>query len=966
MTGSRQGSIILRTRASRRTSSKALSLRTVLLILAFVPGIALTALWAVTSGQTFFDFQRMAAQGQLAQKAGQPSNVVYYNLQQERRLSADVLDGQDGAAASLTRQRELTDRAVRTFLSLSDDSAVDNAPAEVRDAVAEAREAIGRLSVQRALVDSGDADQQETVYRYYTDLIAVDLKLFTALSHVDNGQVTTVAQPLVDLFWTKEMISRSDALLARGWGRDRLSPKDFQQVQREILNQSFQQDAKITPYLPDEELAMWREITSSQAWRNKNSVEQALLRPAEPDAKGEIRLGDKRQTWRAAMDTITPAFEKLLEHRTERVVQQGLDGVLSLLSRMVLTTVIGLAAVVAVIWTTWRLTRSLRLRIGRLQEQAEALEKALPEVVERLGRGEQIDVQAEARAVEEDTHDGASDELAKLGHALNLARTSALQAAVGQADQHRGFERLLQRIARRTQQLIGQQLKKLDEMEHRHEDPEVLDGLFDLDHLTARLRRYEENLVILSGGTPHRRWRKPVALLDVMRSAQGEVQDYRRVVLDLDGSPWLAARAVGPVTHVLAELIENALSFSRPPSPVEVRAAAVSRGLVIEVEDRGLGMEEEQLAEANALMLQPSRLDILAHAEDIRLGLHVIARLTHQYGLSVEFRPSAYGGTRVVVLVPGELVVAGPRPAGPVAVPPGPVPVAAPTGAQDPLPSRRQGEALAAVTRLGPLTPAAPDHAEHGYPGHHPYAMPEMPEDPLGRPHDEQAPGPAGTPYEEAPAAPYGTPPTAYGTPQETPAPYGTRHEPPAPAPYGETHPVPDTFAPAAPPYGSAQPYGATDAYPAPGQPADGGFGGHGGPEQDRPPSRPAEHPGFPTRYVSPLPAHQEQAVPSMPAPSAPSAPSAPDAPSDAEVPLPRRVRQASLVDGLRLDPAAQSGTPQPPRWQDDPLLRPAPRRAGATIGAFQRRSRAARSAEPPSPDEPGTSRQPTREEDGS
>ncbi|MFG2117378.1 nitrate- and nitrite sensing domain-containing protein [Streptomyces sp. NPDC048718] len=1034
-------------------------MRTALLVLAFVPGIALTALWAVASGQTFFDFQRMAAQGQLAEKAGQPSNIVYYNLQRERRLSADVLAGRSEAATALTGQREETDKAVKTFLTLSDDPAVDNASDEVRDAVNTAREAIGRLSVQRALVDDGDAGQQETVYRYYTDLIAVDLKLFTALSHVDDGKVTTASQPLVELFWTKEMISRSDALLARGWGRDGLSVKDFQQVQQGILTQSFQADSKVTPYLPEDELAMWREMTASQAWRDKTAVEQSLLRPAEPDENGRIAIGDQHKKWRASIDGVTTPYEKLLEHRTQRVIDQGLDSVLSLLIRLVLTTVVGLAAVLAVIWTTWRLTRGLRLRIGRLQEQAEALEKSLPEVVERLARGEQIDVEAEARAIEQDTDDGRTDELAQLGKALNLARTSALQAAVSQADQHRGFERLLQRVARRTQQLIGQQLKKLDEMERRHEDAEVLDGLFDLDHLTARLRRYEENLVILSGGTPHRRWRKPVALLDVMRSAQGEVQDYRRVVLDLDGSPWLASRAVGPVAHILAELIENALSFSRPPNPVEVRAAVVSRGLAIEVEDRGLGMEEEQMAEANALMLHPPRLDILAHAEDIRLGLHVVARLTHQYGLSVEFRPSAYGGTRVVLLVPGDLIVSAPQQTGPVAVPdiePAPAPLPAPAGAHDPLPSRRQGQALAAVTRLSPqVRPASqhpepeygeqeyagreyagqpepeyaghaghlghsksdyPGHAETEYPGHHPYAAPEtagMPETPVGARHTEGHPS-----YEPVPAAPYETSLEEQG-------------------PYGEPHPVADPFVPgppaapeagfpsAAPAYGSTRPYGTADAYPVPHEQPDGtgqavsdghfggghgpvhetshgsghesdlghgrpdahgtghghghghsdtgAFDGFGAPEHGGQPAAPAEQGGFTARYVTPLPSHAGH----TPAPGAPPAApaAAPESPSPApasapanggEAPLPRRVRQASLVDELRLDPTSSPGTPQPPRWQDDPMLRPAPRRAGATIGAFQRRSRAARAAEPDAPAGPGASHHPTREEDGS
>ncbi|MFJ2093487.1 nitrate- and nitrite sensing domain-containing protein [Streptomyces sp. NPDC087901] len=950
-----------------------MSLRTALLVLAIVPGVALAALWAVTSGQTLLDFQRQAAQGQLAQKAGQPSNIVYYNLQEERRLSAEALAAHGGATDALRKQRKLTDEAITSFQSLSD-IATDDAPGEVREAVVQARTAITQLPAQRSLVDEGDNDQQKAVYRYYTDLIAVDLKLFTALSHVDNGQITTLSQPLVDLFWAKEMISRSDALLARGWSKGKLSTEDLQQVRQAVSGQSFQYATKVVPYLPADEKAMWEEISASSAWKTKTQVETEVLRPTAPDSSGFVRLGVEEKTWRGAMDEVTPQLVKLMEHRTELVVANGKDSVISLLTRVVLTTVVGLLAVVAVIWITWRLTRNLRRRIGGLQERAEELEKSLPDVVERLGKGERIDVETEARAIGHDRKAGGkADELTQLGDALDLARTSALQAAVKQADQHRGFERLLQRIARRTQQLIGQQLKKLDELERKHEDPEVLDGLFDLDHLTARLRRYEENLVILAGGSPHRRWRKPVPLLDVMRSAQGEVQDYRRVVLDLDGAPWLSERAVGPVSHVLAELIENALTFSKPPSPVEVRAARVSRGLAIEVEDRGLGMEEEQLAEANELMSRPPRMDVLAHADDIRLGLYVIARLADQHGLRVEFRHSAFGGTRVVLLVPDALTVPGPH-SGPVAVPAPedigaePAPAPAPTRDADALPSRGRGQALAGVTALhaasAPLeTTGAPyTVAEEPFPDREEQPQPAPADDPFGdlvTPYTPYADSTPGNTYgHTAPTSPYGggTDRNGYGSGNDTP--YGGS------APYA----------------GAEQPYmKAEGQYPVPHQP-------YQTPEEPyMTPHQPYEGPyagvpdrtGFPfpgPRQPEPAAGHPGQlpvAEPDHPAPpaagttgreSGPGRPALPAAPA-AEPPLPRRVRQASLADELRIDPASGPAAPQPPSGSVNPMPRQAPRRAGAAIGAFQRRSRAARATDEPPTQPAPPAPLPTREE---
>ncbi|MFI2779312.1 nitrate- and nitrite sensing domain-containing protein [Streptomyces sp. ALB3] len=945
-----------------------MSLRTALLVLAIVPGVALAALWAVTSGQTLLDFQRQAAQGLLAEQAGQPSNIVYYNLQEERRLSAEALARPGDSGTALKQQRTRTDEAITAFESLSDVSA-DDAPEEVRNAVGRAREAISRLPAQRTLVDEGDSDQQAVVYGYYTDLIAVDLELFSALSRVDNGEVTTLGQPLVDLFWAKEMISRSDAILARGWPTGKLSTDELREVRDAVSGQAFQTGTKVIPHLPEDEQEQWRELTESSAWKAKTEVEKQILRPAAADRSGFVELKAEEKTWREAMDGVTPQLVALLEKRTDAVVVTGKDTVMSLLLRMVLTSVIGLLAVVAVVWTTWRLTRNLRQRVSGLQERAEELEKALPDVIERLARGEKIDPEAEARAIDTDGEGG--DELTRLGGALNQARASALQAAVRQADQHRGFERLLQRIARRTQQLIGQQLKKLDELERRHEDPEVLDGLFDLDHLTARLRRYEENLVILAGGSPHRRWRKPVPLLDVMRSAQGEVQDYRRVVLDLDGAPWLAERAVGPVSHVLAELIENALTFSRPPSPVEVRAAKVSRGLAIEVEDRGLGMDEEQLTEANELMSRPPRMDVLAHSEDIRLGLYVISRLADQHGLRVEFRPSAFGGTRVVVLVPDELTVPEPG-TGPVGVPSAaPPPAVEPAAAPAPagaLPTRVQGRAMAGVTALADHTARPAPAGEERSAAEQPYSGSGDPFPVPGRPFpaDGQPFPPDDTPYPDA-DQPYSTGDAAY---QGDGQPYGDGPYLASEQPYddgryaGSEQPYDDgRYAGSEQPYsgsgqsyaGQEQPYmTAAGQYPVPGhayaEPADDTYTA---PEPAYPQPYPAEG-GTTGTHAYGVPSHPG---PDLPVAEQPAAP-----PAGGEPPLPRRVRQASLVDELRVNPAAGTAAPKPPSWDENPLLRPVPRRAGAAIGAFQRRSRAARAAEEP-PGPASSAPSPTREE---
>ncbi|MGW7581439.1 nitrate- and nitrite sensing domain-containing protein [Kitasatospora sp. NPDC054768] len=930
----------------------------------------------MTSGETIADFQRLADQATVAQKAGQPSNIVYYNLQEERRLSAEALARPGSNADQLRRQRQLTDDAVRQFQTLSGATA-DNAPAEVRSAVAEARQAMGKLAEQRAAVDRATTDQQ-SVFAYYTDLISVDLRLFTTLSRVDTGEVTWLSKTLVNSFWAKEMISREDAVLARGWPTGRLSATDYQQVQQLIGAQDHLLNVQVLPYIPDAEAPAWRDLVNSPSWQAKAAVEQALLKPTAADAAGTVRLPATQDQWRQALDGLNPPLVKAIEDRTNGIIEVAKSAIIGMLTRVVLTTVIGLITVVAVVIASWRLSRSLRRRIKDLHTQAEEMRRTLPEVVERLGRGEQVDVEAETRTITAGPHGNGTDELARLGQALNLARSAALESAVGQAEQHRGFERLLQRIARRTQLLIGRQLRKLDELERKHDDPEVLEGLFDLDHLTARLRRYEENLVIMAGGQPQRRWRKPVPLLDVLRAAQGEVQDYRRISIDIEGDPWLSERAVGPVAHVLAELMENATTFSKPPTPVEVRAAVVGRGLAIEIEDRGLGMDPEQYDAANELMSRPPRTDVLARADDIRLGFHVVSRLAALHGLRIEFRPSAFGGTRAVVLVPDELVIEGDTG----------LPDGAGGTATEPIPLvRRSRRAVRSASDETPApVPAGPPVApvdsfgqdSFGQGGFVPQAAPV----PLPLPLSSTGVGAdTGASVDTGAETTAGT--TAGAEPE------ATVHEiplPEAPFPHGQPFPQEQPYQPEQPfpqeqpyqPYGSGQTFESGQAF--------GSEPSHSSGPSVRP-EQPIEHssPADPAPALD-VPAYPDIAYARVTEAEAPYADeqyrpadhyrlaerrqrreyrtSVPFSPAEGDqAPLPQRVRQASLAAELRVPPPERSpwverpaaGTAAPPAGPVERTDCPV-RRSGAAIGAFQRQSRAARaqdSGEHPLPTAP-------------
>lgn len=653
-----------------------------LIIVVFVPSMTFAPLLGLGAYQLATQWQAEKAQMDVATNTvGIPAAKLFLSLEQERRLTAESqADPGTPSRDKLAKQRAVTDQAVSAFRPLA---ALDttNEQNGLANAIAGTERSLGLLARQRRAVDAGSSSEQKA-FDYYSGAIESDLSVFTAMSHTTNGEATAKAQTLVDLFWTVDMIGREDAILARGWKTGHLTSDEYGLVIDAISAQKYLLQSRVALGLTGNESDQYGTLTASKAWKTKTALEGRLVTAGISAGSNQATLRQIRAEWRSSVDKVTPQLLRLLHLRAQNIGRISASHVDQLLAVLISVSSVGLLAVGLVIVTSWRLTAILRRRILDLREDAQELQERLPDVVARLERGEDVDVDAEVRLVEPTT-----DELGELGQALNLASRSAVFTAVRQAEQHRGFERLLQRIARRTQILIGLQLKKLDELERKHEDPEVLDGLFDLDHLTARLRRYEENLVILGGGQPQRRWRKPVRLLDVLRAAQGEVQDYRRISIEVEEEPWVAARAVGPLIHILAELMENATAFSKPPTPVEVRAALVSRGLAVEIEDRGLGMEPGQYAAANALMQSPPQLDVMTHADDVRLGLYVVARLSAGLGLRVELRPSAFGGTRVIVLLPEPLVVDRPR-----AVPgSAALPEEVPQGPTGPQPHPREG-----------------------------------------------------------------------------------------------------------------------------------------------------------------------------------------------------------------------------------------------------------------------------------
>ncbi|MFF5476208.1 ATP-binding protein [Streptomyces sp. NPDC012935] len=307
-----------------------------------------------------------------------------------------------------------------------------------------------------------------------------------------------------------------------------------------------------------------------------------------------------------------------------------------------------------------RTARSVSDRIGALRRRSARGEADLRALVETLRRGEA----PPKRRQRSGPPDGADDfELlaADLARAQDGAVTAVVQAS--QLSSQAGSEQKLEvfvNLARRLQSLVHREISILDELENEMEDPDLLKGLFHVDHLATRIRRHAENLAVLGGAVSRRQWSNPVSMTEVLRSAIAEVEQYSRVKLvpPVDGT--LRGHAVADVIHLLAELVENATVFSAPHTQVLLRANLVTSGLAVEVEDRGLGMPVGEQHRMNALLADPDQVNVASLLADGRIGLFVVSQLAKRHGIHVRLQTNIYGGVQAVIVVPQGLLGAEP------------------------------------------------------------------------------------------------------------------------------------------------------------------------------------------------------------------------------------------------------------------------------------------------------------------
>ncbi|WP_320781269.1 nitrate- and nitrite sensing domain-containing protein [Streptomyces sp. CRN 30] len=636
-----------RTGARRRLGSIRLSL----ILLALVPSVTLAAMWGVTTTQMFSEGLRLRSQTQLSRATGAMGTDATLALQRERGASAAWLASDGGSRAELAARRKETDRAVAELAGETE--AIRQAPDRVRERLYAVLGSVGSLEYYRDQVDDpGDITAVQALDQY-TAIVDEQIHAFQELSQVDDGDLTSQAGPLVALEHAAELVSQEDARLTLAWPAGRLGETDWSEFAQAVHTRRWLVRDQIVPSLRGSAKTQVEQVLASDAWKTLEAVEDQVLAARSTGGDGAIALPDARQRWTAALDEVSERYATLIRQQTAGLLDRSADESRALLLTAASLSAGGLLALLLCVVMSWRITRSLFRRLHGLRRATLSLaEERLPDVVERLERGETVDVESATPPL-----DYGRDELGQVAQAFNTAQRTAVHTAVELADTRRGFQKVILGIARQSQNLVNMQLGKLDALERRHTDPEVLKGLYELDSVAAQLRRYEENLVIISGEQPRRSWREPVALVDILRSAIGEVAEYQRVEVHTDEEVYVAPPAVADVIHLLAELIDNATAYSPAPAPVGVRAAMVAKGLAIEIEDRGLGLPEEEYASLNASLASDPKFDVVGLAGDLRLGMFVIARLAHRHAIAVTLRSSPYGGTTAIVLVPHEIVV---------------------------------------------------------------------------------------------------------------------------------------------------------------------------------------------------------------------------------------------------------------------------------------------------------------------
>jgi HAMP domain-containing protein len=881
--------------------------RSKLVAVLVIPAVAFLVLASFGIGSSVRDAQA-SDQGSRLAELGRQVAALADELQAERDLSA-------GLIASTSQQREELKKLAKFDLVdalAAQQQRVDQAASAYRGAEAPlhsdlGRRLQGRFDAVRAGLDElaglreavGSASLTErAIVQEYSQIVGVLLDVNAEIAEPGGDEdFAEATRAFNDLSHAKEATSQVRGSLYAIAFRKEFTFGGFQAfsnliAQQEAAFDQFQTDAG------EQQRSLFADTVQGQAILAVNRIQQSTLNR---QASADLQID--AQQWLNASTTqielLRTVESRLLDGLTAQSRELTSSARGDALRNALLIAVILAVALLALFVIARSMGRPLqRLRAGALQ----IAEHRLPQAVERLRTTDSgdLDVRVEPLGIR------SRDEIGQVAQAVDEIQEVAVRLATEQAALRRSIGDMFTNLARRSQTLIDRQLELIDDLERNEADPETLEHLFRLDHLATRMRRNAEDLIVLSGADPGRHWAQRMTLVDVVRAAAAEVEEYQRVeflpLADLE----VAGHASVDVIHLLAEVIENATVFSPPNTKVQIAGQSVPHGYVIEIEDRGLGMSDEELIQANERLANPPEIDF---ALSRVLGLYVVGRLAQRHGIKVQLRHSWYGGVTALALLPHTLLV---WPKEPAAIP---EPAASVTSrAELPSPGRSAEPASRPADHL-PIFEAARSDWFVTEAAEPPPLQHRQRRHAAGRGGDGPPPAPG-----PAPAPPAAVPTTeepglyrpAHARADDQPLPY--RRAPAARSPEDPSpHPMEPTRT------GAEEPPAYRPFHRLPEEPLPPRQPPAPGPGEPSPPRRPpaprAEEPS--PHRAEPLLRHPEPTAPAAEPAYAPEPTPAPDQPTGAatvprltQAGLPRRVPRANLAPGMV---ASQEATPSQP-----------------------------------------------------
>ncbi|MDQ1050407.1 nitrate- and nitrite sensing domain-containing protein [Streptomyces sp. V4I2] len=621
------------------------SVRAKIVALLMLPIVSLMALWgfaAVTTASSIGDTQRVK---DVNAELLAPLDEFVAALQTERTAVARRAAAPDTAGLdAIEEERRATDRAATAFRNGANAATAD---AELLDAGLPARidrleaDARGLTALRERTDGKGTA---QAAFTAYSTVIEHAFAVTGALTGENGTDAASEARVVLELARAREAVAQEQAVLAAAGAAGNLTMEQYTQfvgavaTQRELLRPAV---ADLKPA----HRAAYDAVLDSGGYDGLAAGEDRV-RGAGPGAP-VISAGFLRD-WDLAADAVLKGLAEAESDAGTGATAKANPFGWDTLGASGIAVILGLVGVLLSLLVSVGVGRGLIVELLDLRNSAlEVAGRRLPKAMRRLHAGQGVDIDAEApmrRLV--------GDELAQVGSALTAVQRAALKAASERAELLSGISGVYVSLARRSQVLLHRQLDLLHLLEQRPRDPAEMQELYQVDHLATRMRRHSESLLILSGIAPGRGWRDPIPLVDVLRAAVAEIEQPGRVQIWAVPRVSVHGGSVADVIHLLAELVENAASFSPPSAHVRLRAARMREGLLIEIEDSGFGMDEEAMAEANR-KIQSENVDLL---DAKQIGLFVVNRIAARQGLSVELRSSASGGATAAVLIPENLI----------------------------------------------------------------------------------------------------------------------------------------------------------------------------------------------------------------------------------------------------------------------------------------------------------------------